>query len=127
MTYTRNTGNVEVSISNASVWDFENYFDCIVPDNSWNLEDFLPLDCQVDYILNPDWFRRRSFEKFLEEAFLEKWECIGIGIDLEQDYIKAFRDLKKWNKKYPQKVQFFLMDPEREEKIGRLLHECFDL
>lgn len=126
MTEIRCTENVDVRISNASVWDFENDFNCIVPDSSWNIQDFLPLSKEVDFILNIDWFRRRSFEKFLEEAFLEKWKCIGIGIDLEQDFVKAFRILKKWNKKYPEKVHFFLMDPERKKNVSFLLHECFD-
>lgn len=127
ITEIRNIGNIEVSVSNASVWEFENDFDCIVPYQlyPWGIEDYLPKNKKIELILNYDWVRNRPFKLFLEEAFLEKWRSIGIAIDLDQDYLKSFQTIKRWNKKYPEKVHFFIMDRERKEEISTLLQTFF--
>ncbi len=123
MTEIINIGKIEVSLTNASVWDFESKFDCIVPyvPYKWDLDDFLPQGKQSEYILNLDWFLKRPFKKFLEEAFLEKWKFVGIAIDLEQDYMNAIKAIRKWNKKYPEKIHFFFLNPDRKEQISKLI------
>jgi hypothetical protein len=102
-------GNIEVSLSNATVWDFETDFDCVVanPAPREMTEAFLPAKGKRDYIVNLDWFMKRPFVKFLEEADLEKWSSVGIGISMEKQFRPALMALKKWNKEFPKRGAFF--------------------
>jgi len=119
-------GKIEVSLSNASVWDYEKDFDCVVarPAPREMIKAFLPPPLIRDYIENLDWFMNRPFRSFLEEADLEKWSSVGIGIDLDNQFKTALTVIKKWKSEFPKRVHFFIIDPEAKQRASEMLMRC---
>jgi len=123
-TETYSIGKTEVSLSNSSVWDFQDQFDCIIPNSTdrKSMEAYLPLKKEREYIVNTSWFINRSIDLFLEEAFLEKWRTVGIGFELDSMMILRFlKALKRWKKDFPLTIHFFVLNPKRKSEISMLL------
>ena len=116
-------GQIEVRLSNASVFDFEGQFDCIVPNKNLpkTIRYFIPDYLGNKYIINDQWFLNHPFKHFLEEVNLERWNSIGIGIDNDFNVKYALEAVKNWKKDFPEKLHFFVMDPEKKSQFSQIL------
>jgi hypothetical protein len=108
-TIERLVGNISIKVSQASVWDKENDFDCIIyGNNSSGNNYYLPLNSGIHYlplnqnVINPNYL--------LNMALHNKWKRIGLIPFMKGNYQEFLNACLNWKGKYPETIHFFHLE-----------------
>jgi hypothetical protein len=101
-------GNIAIKVSHASVWDYEDDFDCLIHPQLASENQYLMDAKERQYRLLDEY--KNNPKKILLDANENKWNSIGLVPFLGSRY-KLFLDLcEQWDKPYPKNLHFCHME-----------------
>jgi len=109
-TIERMIGKIKVSVSHASVWDYESDLDCIIHGELTHEgnENYFQLKPHRTYLSVQNIIRVPEY--ILAQAQLNKWKKIGLIPFMNGQYNGFIEACLNWNAEYPEKLHFFHLE-----------------